>query len=77
METEYVKNEDSEVFVILRSVPSESYKDEYAEKYAKKIASAVYKNDEKHAMTFIIRPWLLNVFKELRDDADFVDVNKK
>ena len=75
MESDYVKNQEKEVFVILRSVPSESYKDEYAEKYAKKIASAVYKNDEKHAMTFIVRPWLLNVFKGLREDKEFVDID--
>ena len=77
MESDYVKNQDNEVFVIIRSVPSESYKDEYAEKYAKKIASVVYKNDEEHPMTFIVRPWLLNVFMGLREDTEFVDVNKK
>ena len=62
---------------MLRSVPSESYKPEYAEKYAKKIASTVYKNDEKHALNFIIRPWLMDVFKGLREDSEFVDINGK
>ena len=63
--------------MILHSVPSESYKEEYAEKFAKNIASAVYKNNETHPMTFIIRPWLLNVFEGLRADKYFVDVDKK
>ena len=48
------------VHVIVYSVPSESFNEEYAKAFSKKIAFAIYKNHEKSYLKFVVRPWLLS-----------------